>query len=80
MTGDEGGQQSSVVRSNGVQSVRRTFELLAERGPMGLSGLAVGSGPPLTTWAMPHLTRLVDDLGETANLAMLEGDEIVYVA
>lgn len=78
-----GGQQSSVVRSNGVQSVRRTFELLellAERGPMGLSGLAVGSGLPLTTWAMPHLTRLVDDLGETANLAMLEGDEIVYVA
>ena len=47
---------------------------------MGLSGLAVGSGPPLTTWAMPQLTRLVDDLGETANLAMLEGDEIVYVA
>ena len=124
MTGDEGGQQSATARSNGVQSVRRTFELLellAERGPLGLSGLAVGSGLPLTTihrlvgtlldlgyvreespkqyvlgprmihlgersarslatWAMPHLTRLVDDLGETANLAMLEGDEIVYVA
>ena len=34
----------------------------------------------LTTWALPHLTRLVDELGETTNLAMLEGDEIVYVA
>lgn len=34
----------------------------------------------LTTWTVPHLTRLVDELGETTNLAMLEGDEIVYVA
>jgi IclR family acetate operon transcriptional repressor len=34
----------------------------------------------LTTWAVPHLARLVDQLGETANLAMLDGDEIVYVA
>ena len=32
------------------------------------------------TWAAPHLTRLVETLGETANLAMLDGDEIVYVA
>ena len=29
---------------------------------------------------MPHLTGLVDELGETANLAMLDGDKIVYVA
>ncbi len=34
----------------------------------------------LSTWALPHLAGLVDELGETANLAMLEGDEIVYVA
>jgi len=34
----------------------------------------------LSSWAIPHLTGLVDALGETANLAMLEGDEIVYVA
>ena len=34
----------------------------------------------LSRWAIPHLTRLVDDLGETANLAMLDGDTIVYVA
>jgi len=34
----------------------------------------------LSRWAVPHLTRLVDELGETANLAMLDGDTIVYVA
>src|SRR5690606_4428838 len=31
-------------------------------------------------WAMPHLSRLVDQLGETANLAMLDGDRVVYLA
>jgi IclR family acetate operon transcriptional repressor len=31
-------------------------------------------------WARPHLARLVDELGESANLAMLDGDEVVYVA
>ena len=34
----------------------------------------------LATWAQPHLTRLVDVIGETANLAMLDGDRVVYVA
>lgn len=34
----------------------------------------------LSSWAIPYLTGLVDALGETANLARLEGDEIVYVA
>ena len=34
----------------------------------------------LTTWAQPHLSGLVDALGETTNLAMPEGEEIVYVA
>lgn len=32
------------------------------------------------TWARPYLTELVDELGETANLAVLEADEVVYVA
>lgn len=31
-------------------------------------------------WARPYLASLVDDLGETANLAMLDGDQIVYIA
>ena len=34
----------------------------------------------LGVWARPHLARLVDELGETANLAMLDGDQVVYVA
>lgn len=34
----------------------------------------------LGVWARPHLTRLVDTLGETANMALLDGDHAVYVA
>jgi IclR family acetate operon transcriptional repressor len=32
------------------------------------------------SWARPLLTELVDEVGETANLAVLERDEVVYVA
>ncbi|WP_442937781.1 IclR family transcriptional regulator [Nonomuraea sp. SBT364] len=34
----------------------------------------------VAVWAQPYLTRLVELSGETANLAVLEGDFIVYVA
>lgn len=34
----------------------------------------------LGVWARPHLARLVGELGESANLALLDGDEVVYVA
>ncbi|WP_434598857.1 IclR family transcriptional regulator [Streptomyces sp. A5-4] len=34
----------------------------------------------LGTWARPFLARLVEATGETANMALLDGDEIVYVA
>lgn len=34
----------------------------------------------LGTWARPHLARLVDETGETANMALLDGDDVVYVA
>jgi IclR family acetate operon transcriptional repressor len=33
----------------------------------------------LGTWSRPYLSRLVDALGESANLAMLDGDQVVYV-
>jgi IclR family acetate operon transcriptional repressor len=34
----------------------------------------------LAVWARPSLARLVEETGETANLSLLEGDELVYVA
>ena len=42
--------------------------------------LGESSAAMLSVWARPHLARLVDELGESANLAMLDGDQIVYVA
>ncbi len=34
----------------------------------------------LSVWARPYLQHLVDELEESANLAQLDGDQIVYVA
>ncbi|MEW2521886.1 IclR family transcriptional regulator [Actinacidiphila alni] len=34
----------------------------------------------LGTWARPFLAELVEATGETANMALLDGDEVVYVA
>jgi IclR family transcriptional regulator, acetate operon repressor len=34
----------------------------------------------LGTWARPYLATLTEAVGETANLALLDGDEAVYVA
>jgi len=48
-------------------------------GP-SLIRLGESSSQMLSLWARPHLARLVDELGESANLAMLDGDQIVYVA
>ena len=38
------------------------------------------SSKMLGRWARPYLLELVEGLGESANLAMLDGDQIVYVA
>lgn len=38
------------------------------------------SSRTLSLWAQPHLNNLVDALGESANMAMLDGDQMVYVA
>lgn len=45
-----------------------------------LIGLGESASRMLGTWAQPHLAQLVQQLGETANLAMLDGDNVVYVA
>ncbi|MCC2276840.1 IclR family transcriptional regulator [Streptomyces sp. ET3-23] len=42
--------------------------------------LGESSSRLLGTWARPHLARLVEGTGETANMALLDGDEVVYVA
>ena len=42
--------------------------------------LGESSSHMLSVWARPHLARLVDELGESANMAMLDGDQIVYLA
>jgi IclR family acetate operon transcriptional repressor len=38
------------------------------------------SSRTLGALAAPHLARLVDEIGETANLALLDGDRVVYAA
>ncbi len=42
--------------------------------------LGESSSHMLSVFARPHLARLVDELGESANMAMLDGDQIVYLA
>lgn len=48
-------------------------------GP-GLIRLGEIAARSVGSYAIPHLTTLVADIGETANMALLEGDEVVYVA
>lgn len=46
-------------------------------GLVRLGGIAEGM---VGVWAQPHLERMVELSGETANMAVLEGDFVVYVA
>lgn len=48
-------------------------------GP-GLIRLGEVAGHAIGSWAMPYLGELAAEIGETANLAMLEGDAAVYLA
>jgi IclR family acetate operon transcriptional repressor len=45
-----------------------------------LVGLGASAGRRLGAWARPWLAELVELSGETANLAVLEGDAVVYVS
>ena len=42
--------------------------------------LADSSSATMRSTAQRHLARLVDELGETANLAVLDGNQVAYVA
>lgn len=42
--------------------------------------LGEGASRLLGTWATPYLQRVVDAVGESANLAMLDGYQVVYTA
>jgi IclR family transcriptional regulator, acetate operon repressor len=48
-------------------------------GP-GLIRLGASAGRLLGDWAVPHLKQLVEQTGESANMAVLDGDAVVYVA
>ena len=53
-----------------------------KRYALGLRLVRLGQAASrgLGTWATPFLARLVDQFGETANMAILQGDSAVYVA
>ncbi|WP_344448537.1 IclR family transcriptional regulator [Actinocorallia aurantiaca] len=67
--------QTMVARGYVRQEPSRRYSL----GPR-LIRLGEGASRLLGSWARPALADLVDRLGETANMALLEGDEVVYVA
>ncbi len=56
------------------QQPNRRYTLAPRLIPLGHAASAV-----FGTWSTQVLTDLVDDLGETANLVVLDGDQITYV-
>ncbi len=54
----------------------------SKRYMLGLRMIRLGQAASrgLGSWATPYLAHLVDQYGETANMAILEGDTCVYVA
>lgn len=54
----------------------------SKRYILGLAMIRFGQSASrgLDSWAAPHLAGLVAKYGETTNMAMLEGDSVVYVA
>lgn len=63
----------------GLGYVRQEPSRQYSLGPR-LMRLADASTKRLGTLAYPHMMRVVDTLGESVNLAVLDGEEIVYVA
>jgi IclR family acetate operon transcriptional repressor len=58
------------------------LQLPSRRYALGprLIGLGESASRTVEAWATPHLLALAEASGETANLAMLDGDMVVYVA
>ena len=93
---DAGGEVTltELVRRTGLPmpTIHRVMRTLVDRGYVRqapsrryalaprLIRLGEGASRLLNVWARPHLEQLVDALGETANLALLDGDQVVYVA
>lgn len=67
--------QTLVARGYVRQEPSRRYAL----GPR-LIRLGEVAGHTMGSWAMPYLRELAAEIGETANLAMLEGDAAVYLA
>ena len=75
-----------------MPTIHRLLRFLASQGyvrqepskryALGLRMIRFGQAASrgLGSWAMPYLSGLVARYGETTNMAMLEGDAIVYVA
>jgi IclR family acetate operon transcriptional repressor len=64
-----------VARGYVLQMPSRRYVL----GPR-LIGLGAGARASVEAWASPPLQALAEQTGETANLAMLDRDRVVYVA
>ena len=74
-----------------LPTIHRLVRTLVDRGYMRqlpdrryalgsrLIPLGEAAGAMLGTWARPVLERIVDELGESANLAVLDGDMVMYV-
>lgn len=93
---DHGGQlslsEAAELSGLPLPTVHRLLKTMANSGHVsrlpdrryGLGPRLIGLGQKATSllhyWALPHLTRLVDVVGETANLAVLDGSHVVYVA
>ncbi len=67
--------RSLVSQGYARQEASRRYAL----GPR-LIRLGESASHMLGSWAIPYLTDLVDEIGETANMAMLDGESVVYVA
>jgi len=96
MLADAGGalglSELSTVSGLPLPTVHRLMRTLVNRGyvrqeasrryTLGSRLIRLGeiSSRMLGTWVRPFLGQLVRLTGETANLAMLDGDEVVYIA